>query len=107
MEDPFDEEDTKECVRGILMEELSSQSDVDGVVFCDSLFALLDGINPTIDNPIANPPTNTKIRLTSNTNTNTNTKTHSTKRLTSPCHLEQQHKQEEVKITRTRRRKSR
>ena len=42
------------------MEELSSQSDVDGVVFCDKLLYLLDGINTTTDNP-----TNTKIRPTS------------------------------------------
>ena len=73
VEDPFDEEDTREFVRGILMEALLSQCDVDGAVCCDSLFVLLDGINTTIDNPIVIPPTNTKIRPTPNTNTNTKT----------------------------------
>ena len=75
VEDPFDEEDTREFVCGILMEALSSQCDIDGAVGCDSLFALLDGINTTIDNPIVTPPTYTKIRLTLNTNMNTNTNT--------------------------------
>ena len=44
------------------MEELSSQSDVDGVAFCDRLLYLLDGINTTTDNPMENPPMSTKIR---------------------------------------------
>ena len=52
-EDPFDE-DTREFVRGILMEALSSQFDVNG--FCDSLFALLDCIKITTDNPSLVPP---------------------------------------------------
>jgi len=73
-EDPFDE-DTREFVRGILMEALSSQFDVDGAVFCDTLFDFLDGIDTTIDNPIVIPSTNTKSRPTLNTNTNTNTNT--------------------------------
>ena len=71
VEDPFDEEDTREIVRGILMEALLSQCDVDGAVCCDSIFALLDGINTTIDNPIVIPPTHTKIQPTPNTNTKT------------------------------------
>ena len=64
MEDPFDEEDTRELVCGILMEALLSQSDIDGAAaceVCDCIFALLDWINTTIDNPIMIPPTNTKF----------------------------------------------
>ena len=44
LEDPFDE-DTREFVRGILMEALSSQFDVEGTVVCGSLFALLGDID--------------------------------------------------------------
>ena len=40
-----------------------------------SLFALLDGINTTIDNSITIPPTNTKIRPILDTNTTTTTTT--------------------------------
>merc|ERR1712238_192602 len=49
--------DTRERVRRILMEELSSQSDVDGMAICDRLLYLLDGINTNTDDPMANPPT--------------------------------------------------
>jgi len=56
MENPFiDDKDTKELVSGILF---------DRVAACevrDCIFACLDGINTTIDNLIAIPPTNTKI----------------------------------------------
>lgn len=62
--DFFDEWDTRERVRGILMEKLSSQSDVDGVAICDRLLYLLDGIKYTTDDPMANQPKNTKIRPT-------------------------------------------
>ena len=44
--------------------------------------------------PMASPPTNTKIQSTPNTNT---THTHTIKRLTGPCHLKEQHKQEKEK----------
>ena len=75
MEDPFDE-DTREFVCGILMKALSPQCAFDGAVVCDRLFALLDEIskqykqgNITIaTQPIANPPTNTKIRPTTTAN---------------------------------------
>ena len=60
-EDLFDEWDTRERVCGILMEELTSQSDVDGVSLCDRLLYLLDGIDTTTGDPMANPPTNTKV----------------------------------------------
>ena len=48
-EDPFDE-DTREYVRGILMEALSSRFDVDE--YCDRLVALLDGVCTTNNKPI-------------------------------------------------------
>ena len=46
LEDPFDD-DTRENVREILMESLSSQDDgvVDGVEVCGMLFELLDSDN--------------------------------------------------------------
>ena len=44
LEDPFDEEGTREFVFGILRETLSTQRGVDGAVVCDSLFALVDDI---------------------------------------------------------------
>merc|ERR1712238_480292 len=78
VEDPVDE-DTREFVRAIIMEALSSQFDVDGAVLCDNLFVVLDAIYTTIDNLIATPPTNTKIRPKSNTNTHTKVKTKTTR----------------------------
>ena len=39
LEDPFDEEEIRGFVCGILMEALSPLRDVDGAVVCDSLFA--------------------------------------------------------------------
>ena len=41
LEDQYDE-DTREAVREILLEDLSSLFDDDGTGFCDTLFALLD-----------------------------------------------------------------
>ena len=73
-EDPFDD-DTRETVRGILMEALDAVGM--GKVVCDRLFAFLDikkqqqqqQIDTTTANtlPIATPPTNTKSRPTLNT----------------------------------------
>ena len=37
LEDPYDD-NTREAIRKILMEELLSQFNVDGTVLCDSLF---------------------------------------------------------------------
>merc|ERR1712238_365441 len=71
MEDPSDEEDTREFVRGILMKALLSQSDIYEAAACDlivDIFAFVDdffdAINTSSDNPITIPPTNTKIRPT-------------------------------------------
>ena len=52
--DRIDEWDTRERVHGILMEELLSKSDVDGVAICDRLLYLLDGIKYDTDDPMAN-----------------------------------------------------
>ena len=69
VEDPFDEEDTRERVRGILMEALLSQSDIYEAAACDLILDIFvffddsfDAINTSSDNPITITPTNTKIR---------------------------------------------
>ena len=81
MEDPCDEEDTKGFARGILMEAVLSQLDMDEAVaydvICDifaSFDAFVDALDTTHD-PIVSPPTNTRIQPTPNTNTNTNMNT--------------------------------
>ena len=71
-EDPFDDDDTRETICGILMEALSSPFDVDGTVVCDTLFVLFDidkqqqQLNTTTVNtpPIATSPMNTKTTHT-------------------------------------------
>ena len=74
LENPFDE-DTREFIRGIVMEALSSQIDIEKTVVGDSLFAWLDDFNKqqqqgdttTTTHPrIANPSTNTQIPTTTN-----------------------------------------
>ena len=79
-ENPSDD-DTRETVCGILMEVLMFQLGVDGVVVCDSLFALLDFVHqhqrdtslPNANTPmITSPPTKMKSRPATTTN-NSNT----------------------------------
>ena len=41
LKDPYDD-NTRETVCGILMEDLLSQFDIDGTVLCDSFFRLVD-----------------------------------------------------------------
>lgn len=69
--DPFDD-DTRDAVREILVEALSSQDDVvvDGVGVCDSLFALLD-INKQQQSDDTNT-NNNETYNSSNMNTNNN-----------------------------------
>ena len=89
-------DDTREFVCGILMEALLPQDgeDVDGVVVCDSLFALLNinkqqqqqpDITTDTTCPITIPPTNKKFQPTPNTKRHT----HTTKRSKGNCDLGQ------------------
>ena len=61
--DCIDEWDARERVHGILMEELLSQSDVDGVAICDRLLYLSDGLKYNTDDPMANPPKQNKKKV--------------------------------------------
>ena len=77
-EDPSN--DTREIVRGILIEAVLSQGVIDEAGACAFISDILvlfnvfvNTINITSD-PIVLPPTNTQIQSTLNTNTNTNTK---------------------------------
>ena len=68
IEDPADEEDTREIVRGILIEVMLSQCNIDEAVASDcicDIFALFDVLFDASDTTSDIPPTNTNIRPTS------------------------------------------